>query len=115
MAQREIRTPACRDRQPDTQSAGPLSLADLIMDSTEEGSAAVRFLVQAMLGELDGFRPADRIAAARELLDRCYGKPSASASGADSEMDSDLARARAVLQARIDAVLGSVDDDRSCE
>ena len=54
-------------------SDAPLNqeLADFIRLQTEGGKAAVRFLVNVMHGNLDGFRPHHRLSAAKELLRLC--------------------------------------------
>ena len=46
-------------------------LADFIRLQTEGGKAAVRFLVDVMHGNLDGFKPHHRLSAAKELLRLC--------------------------------------------
>ena len=49
--------------------AGPdPELAAIVRQETDGGRAAVRFLVDVMLGSLPGFKPNHRLAAARELL-----------------------------------------------
>ncbi len=50
-------------------------LAELIRKETDDGRAAVRFLVDVMHGTLDGFKPHHRLAAAKELLRRGFPKP----------------------------------------
>ncbi len=50
-------------------------LAELIRKETDDGRAAVRFLVDVMQGSLDGFKPHHRLAAAKELLRRGFPKP----------------------------------------
>ena len=50
-------------------------LAELIRKETDDGRAAVRFLVDVMQGTLDGFKPRHRLAAAKELLRRGFPKP----------------------------------------
>ena len=49
-------------------------LARLIREDTDDGRSIARFLVNVMVGELTTFRPHHRMAAARELLDRGFGK-----------------------------------------
>ena len=46
-------------------------LADFIRLQTEGGKAAVRFLVDVMRGDLEGFKPHHRLSAAKELLRLC--------------------------------------------
>ena len=50
-------------------------LAELIRKETDDGRAAVRFLIDVMQGTLDGFKPHHRLAAAKELLRRGFPKP----------------------------------------
>ena len=47
-------------------------LAKLIRQQTDNGKAAVRFLVDVMQGKLPDFKPHHRLAAARELLHRGF-------------------------------------------
>ena len=47
-------------------------LAQIVREETEDGRVAVRFLVDVMLGTLQGFKPHHRLAAARELLRRGF-------------------------------------------
>ena len=49
-------------------------LARVIRNDTDDGRSIARFLVNVMEGELTSFRPHQRMAAARELLDRGFGK-----------------------------------------
>ena len=49
-------------------------LARLIREDTGDGRSIARFLVNVMVGELRSFRPHHRMAAARELLNRGFGK-----------------------------------------
>ena len=49
-------------------------LAKVIQESTDEGRSVCRFLVNVMDGELSAFKPHHRISAARELLNRGFGK-----------------------------------------
>ena len=58
---------------PAPPSDAPLNeeLADFIRLQTEGGKAAVRFLVDVMHGNLDGFKPHHRLSAAKELLRLC--------------------------------------------
>ena len=49
-------------------------LARVIREDTEEGRSIARFLVNVMEGELRTFKPHNRISAARELLNRGFGK-----------------------------------------
>ena len=47
-------------------------LAQIVREETEDGRVAIRFLVDVMLGTLQGFKPHHRLAAARELLRRGF-------------------------------------------
>ena len=49
-------------------------LARLIREDTGDGRSIARFLVHVMEGEIRSFRPHHRMAAARELLNRGFGK-----------------------------------------
>ena len=49
-------------------------LARVIREDTDDGRSIARFLVDVMVGELASFRPHHRMSAARELLDRGFGK-----------------------------------------
>ena len=50
------------------------ALARVIQKSTDDGASVCRFLVNVMEGDLTTFKPHHRIAAARELLDRGFGR-----------------------------------------
>ena len=47
-------------------------LAEIVRQETDDGRVAVRFLVDVMRGNLPGFKPHHRLAAARELLRRGF-------------------------------------------
>ena len=47
-------------------------LADIIKEETDGGRDIVRFLVDVMQGNLDGFKPRHRLAASNELLKRGF-------------------------------------------
>lgn len=47
-------------------------LAQMVREETGNGRAIVRFLVQAMQGELEDFQPCHRISASRELIHRGF-------------------------------------------
>ena len=77
------------DEELDLFAAGE-SIEETVANATLDGSLVVTFLVQMMLGDYDGVRPADRIAAARELLDRGYGRayvrdPASAGDGVDDD------------------------------
>ena len=50
------------------------ALAKVIRESTDDGASVCRFLINVMEGDLKTFGPSHRMAAARELLDRGFGK-----------------------------------------
>ena len=50
------------------------TLAKKIQESTDDGATVCRFLINVMEGQLKAFKPHHRISAARELLDRGFGK-----------------------------------------
>ena len=97
----------------------PPSLPELIRRETDDGLLAVRFLVDLMDAQVEGAKISDRLAAARELLDRGFGKPNAaSASSAPSGDDSDAEReasARAMLAERIRRALDGLPDETENE
>ena len=96
----------------------PPSLPDLIRRETDDGLLAVRFLVDLMDARIEGAKITDRLAAARELLDRGFGKPPAAtsaaaattASGDDSDAERE-ATARAMLAERIRRALDAMPED----
>ena len=51
-----------------------MALSKKIRESTDDGATVCRFLINVMDGELKVFKPHHRISAARELLDRGFGK-----------------------------------------
>ena len=51
------------------------TLQQLVLRETDDGLKLIRFLVDVMDAEIEGVKTTDRTAAARELLDRCFGKP----------------------------------------
>ena len=61
-------------RKPRRPSKFDTELARVIREDTSDGHSIARFLVHVMEGELMSFRPHHRMAAARELLDRGFGK-----------------------------------------
>ena len=82
----------------------PLSALALAM--TDNGRIVFKFLIEAMLGELEGFRPGDQISAAREILDRIGGRPATESVFQDAvDQLTESSGASAVLAAQIQAVL----------
>ena len=69
-------TPTARRNGPRAtrQTKFDTELARVIREDTEDGRSIARFLVNVMEGELRTFKPHNRISAARELLDRGFGK-----------------------------------------
>ena len=68
-------TPARRKRsKAPRKSKFDTELARVIREDTDDGRSIARFLVNVMEGEWQAFKPHHRIAAARELLDRGFGK-----------------------------------------
>ena len=65
-------------------------LADFIRLQTKGGKAAVRFLVDVMQGNLEGFEPHHRLSAAKELLRLCQDDKAA---GDDDDYGDDVWRA----------------------
>ena len=63
-----------RKRKPRRPTKFDTELARIIREDTDDGRSIARFLVNVMEGELASFRPHHRISAARELLDRGFGK-----------------------------------------
>ena len=59
---------------PSEESEFDIALAKKIRESTDDGVSVVRFLINVMQGELKVFGPQHRMAAARELLSRGFGK-----------------------------------------
>ena len=55
-----------------TPAAPSLDLATIVRQETDGGRAAVRFLVDVMLGNESGFKPHHRLSAAKELLRRGF-------------------------------------------
>ena len=53
----------------------PNTLQQIVLEETDDGLRLVRFLVDVMDAEIEGVKVADRTGAARELLDRCFGRP----------------------------------------
>ena len=62
-------------QQSESQSAAHRvrsELAQIVREETDDGRAAVRFLVNVMQGELPDFKPCHRLSAAKELLQRGF-------------------------------------------
>ena len=63
-----------RRRKPRRPNRFDTELARVIREDTDDGRSTARFLVDVMEGELRSFKPHHRMSAARELLDRGFGK-----------------------------------------
>ena len=61
-------------RKPRRPTRFDTELARIIREDTDDGRSIARFLVNVMEGELASFKPHHRMSAARELLDRGFGK-----------------------------------------
>ena len=61
-------------RKPQRPTKFDTELARVIKQDTGDGRSIARFLVNAMAGEFKSFKPHHRMSAARELLDRGFGK-----------------------------------------
>ncbi len=83
------------------------SLQQLVLRETDDGLRLVRFLVDVMDAEIEGVKTADRAAAARELMDRCFGKPF-TATDRTSEISDDVDDASDLLIDRIMRVIDEV-------
>ena len=91
-----------------------VSLQELILQNTDGGATTVEFLTKMMNGGITGSKPIERLRAAKELLDRCYGKPTAGESTSPAEEpDHGLAEATAILEARINAVMAGAKDSNT--
>ena len=86
------------------------TLQQLVLRETNDGLRLVRFLVDVMDAEIEGVKIADRTAAARELLDRCFGKPF-TATDRTAEASADVDDASDVLIDRILRVIDEVSAD----
>ena len=58
-------------------------LADIVKQETSDGRDVVRFLVDVMHGNLDGFKPCHRVASAKELLRRGFDNTPGHSAGDD--------------------------------
>lgn len=62
-------------------------LPRMIFARTGGGEDIVAWMVDFMLGRVEGARPADQLAAARELMDRAWGKPAPSSAPPSGDAD----------------------------
>ena len=86
------------------------TLQQLVLRETDDGLRLVRFLVDVMDAEIEGVKIADRASAARELLDRCFGKPF-TATDRTSETSDDTDDASDMLIDRIMRVIDEADSE----
>ena len=86
------------------------TLQQLVLRETDDGQRLVRFLLDVMDAEIEGVKIADRAAAARELMDRCFGKPF-TATDRTSETSDDTDDASDMLMDRILRVIDEGSDD----
>ena len=66
---------AQRQAESESQSATNsirAQLAQIVREETDDGRAAIRFLIDAMQGEFPDFKPCHRLSAAKELLQRGF-------------------------------------------
>ena len=84
----------------------PNTLQQLVLEETDDGLKLVRFLVDVMDAEIEGVKVADRTGAARELLDRCFGRPF-TATDHSAEFSDDADSASDML---IDRILRVIDE-----
>ena len=86
------------------------TLQQLVLRETDDGQRLVRFLLDVMDAEIEGVKIADRASAARELMDRCFGKPF-TATDRTSETSNDTDDASDILMERILRVIDEGSDD----
>ena len=86
------------------------TLQQLVLRETDDGLKVVRFLVDVMDAEVEGVKVADRTGAARELLDRCFGRPF-TASDRSAEISDDADDASNMLIDRILRVINETSPD----
>ena len=86
-------------------------LADIIKQETSGGRDIVRFLVDAMHGKLDGFKPCHRISAAKELLRIGFYNVPVGTDDEDDEDDDPISQAQLENQTRHNAKQYNDDDD----
>lgn len=86
------------------------TLQHLVLQETDDGLRPVRFLVDVMDAEIEGVKMADRISAAREILDRCWGKPFTATYGS-SEISDEADDSSDVLADRILRVIDDMSHD----
>ena len=75
-------------------------LAQIVREETDDGRAAVRFLIDAMQGQLPDFKPCHRLSAARELLQRGFDYLPADADAAQAVPEPDPDPAEIAAQRR---------------
>ncbi len=86
-------------------------LAEIVNEVTSGGRDIVRFLVDAMHGNLDGFKPCHRISAAKELLRIGFYNVPVDIDDEDDENDDPISQAQLENQTRHNAKQYNDDDD----
>lgn len=81
------------ENQDGRNGRGATALPDLIFSQTDGGRDIVARMVELMRGGVDGARPADQLSAAKELMDRAWGRPPAAASAPSGAEDDENGRA----------------------
>ena len=92
----------------------PDTLQQIVLKETDDGLNLVRFLVDVMDAEIEGVKVADRTSAARELLDRCFGRPF-TATDRSAELSDDADSASDMLIDRILRVIDETSPDEGKE
>ena len=86
------------------------TLQQIVLQETDDGLELVRFFADLMRSEIDGVKVSERTAAARELMDRCFGKPF-TATDRSMEVFDDVGDASDVLIDRIMRVIEEMSPD----
>ena len=86
-------------------------LADIIKEETDGGRDIVRFLVDVMQGNLDGFKPRHRLAASNELLKRGFDNVPGRTGGDDDGDDEPISHEQLDNETRRNADQYNNDDD----
>lgn len=88
----------------------PKTLQQIILQETDGGLDLVRFFANLMKSEVESVKTSERAAAARELMDRCFGKPF-TATDRSAEVFDDAGDASDVLIDRIMRVIEEMSPD----
>ena len=106
------RSARVRAPSPTPGNSGPnQELADIIKLETSDGRDVVRFLVDVMHGNLDGFKPCHRISAAKELLRIGFYNVPVDIDDEDDENDDPISQAQLENQTCHNAKQYNDDDD----